>query len=87
HDHRRRSRAMIRPTECPQATIDYIVHQRGTPHICESLEAAKTALIVVNMQRAFFAKGAAIKTPDVCVSGSNTQGQSWAAAETRQSDP
>ena len=77
---------MIQPTDCPQATIDYIVHQRGTLHICESLEPAKTALIVVNLQRAFFAKGTATETPDICVSGSNTQGQSWAATETRQSD-
>jgi ureidoacrylate peracid hydrolase len=54
---------MMQPTEYPQATIDFIMRRRGRLHIYESLEPAKTALIVVDMQRAFVAEGAAIETP------------------------
>ena len=53
----------MQPTEYPQATIDFIMRRRGRLHIYESLEPAKTALIVVDMQRAFVAEGAAIETP------------------------
>jgi ureidoacrylate peracid hydrolase len=53
---------MMQPTEYPQATIDFIMRRRGRLHIYEALEAAKTALMVVDMQRAFVAEGAAIET-------------------------
>lgn len=52
----------MQPTDYPQQTIDFIMRRRGRLHIYESLEAATTALIVVDMQRAFVAEGAAIET-------------------------
>lgn len=54
---------MMQPTVYPQATIDFIMRRRGQLHIYETLAAANTALIVVDMQRAFVAAGAAIETP------------------------
>lgn len=54
---------MMQPTAYPQATIDFIMRRRGRLHIYETLEAAKTALVVVDMQRAFVAEGATIETP------------------------
>ena len=54
---------MMEPTEYAQQTIDFIMRRRGRLHIYETLEVAKTALIVVDMQRAFVAEGAAIETP------------------------
>ena len=53
---------MMRPTEYSRSTIDFIMRRRGRLHIYESLEAASTALVVVDMQRAFVAEGAAIET-------------------------
>ena len=49
--------------EYPQSAIDFIMHRRGKLHIYEALDPAKTALIVVDMQSAFVAEGAAIETP------------------------
>jgi ureidoacrylate peracid hydrolase len=54
---------MMQPTVYPQATIDFIMRRRGRMHIYETLEAASTALLVVDMQRAFVAEDAAIETP------------------------
>jgi len=53
---------MMEPTRYSQPTVDFILRRRGRLHIYESLEAAKTALIVVDMQRAFVDEGAAIET-------------------------
>ncbi len=53
---------MMKPTVYAQQTVDFIMRRRGRLHIYESLEPAKTALIVVDMQRAFVAEGAAIET-------------------------
>jgi ureidoacrylate peracid hydrolase len=49
--------------EFPQKTIDFIMRRRGKLHIYEQLDPARTALIVVDMQIAFVAEGAAIETP------------------------
>lgn len=49
--------------EYPQAAIDFIMRRRGKLHIYEALDPARTALIVVDMQSAFVAEGAAIETP------------------------
>lgn len=54
---------MMQPTEYPPSTIDFIMRRRDRLHIYESLAATKTALVVVDMQRAFVAEGAAIETP------------------------
>ena len=53
---------MMEPTQYPQQTVDFIMRRRGRLHIYESLDPAKTALMVVDMQRAFVAEGAAIET-------------------------
>ncbi len=46
-----------------QRAIDFIMRRRGQLHIYDSLEPARTALLVVDMQIAFVAEGAAIETP------------------------
>lgn len=50
-------------TRYPQEAVDFIMRRRGKMHIYEALEPARTALIVVDMQDAFVAEGAAIETP------------------------
>jgi len=47
----------------PQSAIDFIMRRRGKLHIYEKLTPARTALLVVDMQNAFVAEGAAIETP------------------------
>jgi len=47
----------------PKAAIDFIMRRRGRLHIYEDLTPAKTAFVVVDMQHAFVAEGAAIETP------------------------
>ncbi len=49
--------------EYPQRAIDFVMRRRGKIHIYEELNPAKTALLVVDMQTAFVAEGAAIETP------------------------
>ncbi len=46
-----------------QTAIDFIMRRRGKLHIYEELDPARTALLVVDMQNAFVAEGAAIETP------------------------
>ncbi len=43
----------------PQAVIDDVVKSRGREHVFDTLDPAKTALIVVDMQNAFMLKGVA----------------------------
>jgi ureidoacrylate peracid hydrolase len=43
----------------PQSVIDRVVARRGREHVCENLDPAKTALIVVDMQNAFMLPGVA----------------------------
>ena len=45
------------------ATIDFIMRRRGRLHVYDSIEPRRTALLVVDMQSAFVAEGAAIETP------------------------
>ena len=47
----------------PKAAIDFIMRRRGRLHIYEDLTSTKTAFVVVDMQHAFVAEGAAIETP------------------------
>lgn len=51
------------PTEYPQSAIDFIMRRRGRLHVYEELVPAQTALVVIDMQNAFVAEGAAIETP------------------------
>src|SRR6187549_695078 len=43
----------------PQSIIDDVVRCRGREHVFDTLDPAKTALIVVDMQNAFMLKGVA----------------------------
>jgi ureidoacrylate peracid hydrolase len=43
----------------PQAVIDDVVRSRGREHVFDTLDPAKTALIVVDMQNGFLMKGVA----------------------------
>ncbi len=43
----------------PQSVIDRVIARRGREHVHEDLEAAKTALVVVDMQNAFMLPGVA----------------------------
>ncbi len=43
----------------PQSVIDDVVRSRGREHVFDTLDPAKTALIVVDMQNAFMLKGVA----------------------------
>jgi ureidoacrylate peracid hydrolase len=43
----------------PRSVIDRVVARRGREHVHEDLEAAKTALVVVDMQNAFMLPGVA----------------------------
>jgi ureidoacrylate peracid hydrolase len=50
-------------TQLPPHIIDRIVFRRGRLHGFEHVDAAKTALIVVDMQNVFCAEGAAVEVP------------------------
>ncbi len=47
----------------PDHAIEFIMRRRGKLHIYEQLVPAQTALVVIDMQSAFVAEGAAIETP------------------------
>jgi ureidoacrylate peracid hydrolase len=51
----------MHPTELPAHVIDRIVFRRGRLHGFESIEPHKTALVVIDMQNVFCAKGAAVE--------------------------
>ena len=53
----------MHPTQLPAPVIDRIVARRGRLHGFESVDAARTALIVVDMQNVFCAPGAAVEVP------------------------
>ena len=48
----------MHPTQLPAHVIDRIVFRRGRLHGFESIEPHKTALVVIDMQNVFCAKGA-----------------------------
>jgi len=43
----------------PQSVIDRVIAKRGREHVFDTLEPAKTALVVVDMQNAFMLPGVA----------------------------
>jgi ureidoacrylate peracid hydrolase len=51
----------MHPTELPAHVIDRIVFRRGRLHGFEAVDPRKTALVVVDMQNVFCAKGAAVE--------------------------
>jgi len=53
----------MHPTQLPPHVIDRIVFRRGRLHGFEGVDAAKTALVVVDMQNVFCAEGAAVEVP------------------------
>lgn len=48
----------------PQNVIDRVVERRGTLHAWESFEAARTALVVIDMQPYFLEEGAPVECAD-----------------------
>jgi ureidoacrylate peracid hydrolase len=53
----------MHPTQFPAHVVDRIVERRGRLHGFESIDAATTALVVVDMQNVFCAPGAAVEVP------------------------
>src|SRR5262245_64560583 len=53
----------MHPTQLPAHVIDRIVFRRGRLHGFETVEPRKTALVVVDMQNVFCARGAAVEVP------------------------
>jgi len=53
----------MHPTQLPAHVVDRVVFRRGRLHGFESIEPRKTALVVVDMQNVFCAKGAAVEVP------------------------
>jgi len=53
----------MHPNDIPQAILDRVAQRRGRVHAFEAIEAHKTALVVVDMQNAFCAAGAAGEVP------------------------
>lgn len=51
----------MHPTELPAHVIDRIVFRRGRLHGFEAVDPRKTALVVIDMQNVFCAKGAAVE--------------------------
>ncbi len=47
----------------PQNIIDRLIMKRGKVEIFDSLDPARTALVVIDMQNAFVAEGAALEVP------------------------
>jgi len=47
----------------PQNIIDRLIMKRGKVEIFDSLDPARTALVVIDMQNAFVAQGAALEVP------------------------
>jgi ureidoacrylate peracid hydrolase len=50
-------------TGIPKHVVDSVIRRRGRFHVCEELDPAKTALIVIDMQAAFLAEGAPSEVP------------------------
>ncbi|PWT93647.1 MAG: isochorismatase [Proteobacteria bacterium] len=53
----------MHPTQLPAHVIDRVVFRRGRLHGFETVAPEKTALVVVDMQNVFCAKGAAVEVP------------------------
>jgi ureidoacrylate peracid hydrolase len=53
----------MHPTQFPAHVIDRIVERRGRLHGFERIDAARTALVVVDMQNVFCAPGAPVEVP------------------------
>jgi len=53
----------MHPNSLPQEIVDRLMTRRGHLHLFESLEPARTALIVIDMQNAFLQPGAPSETP------------------------
>ena len=53
----------MHPPQLPAHVVDRVVFRRGRLHGFESIEPRKTALVVVDMQNVFCAKGAAVEVP------------------------
>jgi len=51
--------------DLPQAFLDSAAERRGRPHVYERIEPARTALVVIDLQRAFLEQGAPSETPSV----------------------
>ena len=51
--------------DLPQAFLDTAAERRGRPHVYERIEPARTALVVIDLQRAFLEPGAPSETPSV----------------------
>jgi ureidoacrylate peracid hydrolase len=51
--------AVMHTLSIPQSVVDRVVARRGREHVYETLDPAKTALIVVDMQNAFMLPGVA----------------------------
>ena len=49
--------------EIGQAIVDRVVARRGKLHLFDSLDAKRTALLVIDMQNAFVAPGAPVEVP------------------------
>ena len=53
----------MHPTQFPAHVIDRIVERRGRLHGFESIDTARTALVIVDMQNVFCAPGAPVEVP------------------------
>ena len=53
----------MHPSELPAEMVARIVKRRGKLHLYESLDPARTALVVIDMQGGFMAEGAAGEVP------------------------
>ena len=55
---------MIRPhPPLPQSVTDAAARRRGTPHVYAALDPVRTALVVIDLQRAFMDQGAPSEVP------------------------
>jgi ureidoacrylate peracid hydrolase len=53
----------MHPFELPQHIVDRVVERRGRINVIDRLDPRRTALIVIDMQNAFLAEGAAVEVP------------------------
>jgi ureidoacrylate peracid hydrolase len=53
----------MHPTQLPASVVDRIVARRGRLHGFERIEAARTAVVVIDMQNVFCAPQAAVEVP------------------------
>ena len=71
----------------PQSVVDRVVARRGREHVYDTLDPAKTALIVVDMQNAFASRGGLLDLAGIDISGAaevvRTVGAVLGAARTR----